>query len=183
MTPLLRLLLIAAAMTALLAIMVANQANARAGGTEIRLAMEPVDPRDLLLGHYVELVTPLQRLDTSQFGDDGGHVYERGDRVYVGLETDSDGSSRPVSLHASAPGGMFVEGRVRYASNAGDEPGQWLTVHYNIERYFASPEAALELEDFRNERRLRLVVSVSESGSAVIKGLEIDGEDHLDTLF
>ena len=77
---------------------------------------------------------------------------------------------------------MFVEGRVRYASNADDEPGQWLTVHYNIERYFASPEAALELEGLRNEGRLRLVVSVSESGAAVIKGLEIDGEDHLDAL-
>ena len=65
--------------------MVLNHANARAGGTEIRLEMEPVDPRDLLLGHYVELVTPLQRLDTSEFGDAGGHVFQRGDRIWVGL--------------------------------------------------------------------------------------------------
>jgi len=183
MKPLLRLVLIAAAMTALLVFMVVNQANARAGGTEIRLTMEPVDPRDLLLGHYVELVTPLQRLDTSQFGDAGGHAFRRGHRIWVRLETDGEGSSQPLSLHASPPGGSFIEGRVRYASDNGDEPGQWLTVHYNIERYFASPEAALELEALRNERRLRLVVSVSESGAAVIKGLEIDGEDHLDTLF
>jgi uncharacterized membrane-anchored protein len=178
-----RLILIAAAMTALLALMVVNQANARAGGSEIRLTMEPVDPRDLLLGHYIELVTPLQRLETAEFGGARDHVFRRGDRIWVALTQDADGSSRPASLHTAPPDGSFIEGRVRYASSSGDDPGQWLTVHYNIERYFASPEAALELEGYRDERRLRLIVSLSNSGSAVIRGLEIDGEDHIDRLF
>lgn len=178
-----RLLLIAAAMSGLLTFMVINQANARAGGGEIRLDMEPVDPRDLLLGHYVELVTPLQRLDTSQLSDTALAEFRQGDRIWVGLAQDGNGSSQPVSVHSSAPDMPFVQGRVRHASTAGEGTGQLLTVHYNIERYFASPEAALELESLRNERRLRLIVSVSESGSAVIRGLEIDGEDHIDRLF
>lgn len=182
MNLMIRLMLIAATMTVLLALMVINQALARAGGTEIRLTMEPVDPRDLLLGHYVELVTPLQRLETSQLQGGGEHTFRQGDRVWVGLETATDGSSRPVSIHASRPNETFMAGRVRYASSAGGEPGQWLTVHYNIERYFASPEAALELESYRDERRLRLIVSLSGNGSAVIRGLEIDGEDHIDRL-
>lgn len=183
MNVMIRLLLVAAAMTAVLTLMVINQANARAGGTEIRLAMEPVDPRDLLLGHYVELVTPLQRLETAQLQGGSEHMFEQGDRIWVGLETGPDGSSRPVSVHNSPPAGPHIEGRVRVAGHISDEPGQWLTVHYNIERYFASPEAALELESYRDERRLRLIVSLSDSGSAVIRGLEIDGEDHVDRLF
>lgn len=183
MSMMIRLLLISAAMTALLATMVINQASARAGGTEIRLAMEPVDPRDLLLGHYVELITPLQRLETARLQGGTEHVFRQGDRIWVGLETGADGSSRPVSVHPSPPGGLYIEGRVRVAGYVSGEPGQWLTVHYNIERYFASPEAALELEGYRDERRLRLIVSLSRSGSAVIRGLEIDGEDHIDRLF
>ncbi|MFC4725001.1 GDYXXLXY domain-containing protein [Glycocaulis abyssi] len=183
MSVMIRLLLIAAGMTALLALMVINQANARAGGTEIRLAMEPVDPRDLLLGHYVELVTPLQRLETAQLQGGSEHVFAQGDRIWVGLESDADGSSLPVSVYPSPRSGTYIEGRVRHAGYVRDEPGQWLTVHYNIERYFASPEAALELEALRNESRLRLIVSLGGSGSAVIRGLEIDGEDHLDRLF
>lgn len=183
MSVMIRLLLIAAAMTALLAVMVVRHATARAGGTEIRLAMEPVDPRDLLLGHYVELVTPLQRLETAQLEGGTEHTFARGDRIWVGLETDADGSSRPVSVHPSPRSGAYIEGRVRVAGHVRDKPGQWLTVHYNIERYFASPEAALELEALRNESRLRLIVSLGGSGSAVIRGLEIDGEDHIDRLF
>lgn len=183
MSVMIRLILIAAAMTALLALMVINQANARAGGSEIRLTMEPVDPRDLVLGHYVELVTPLQRLETAQLRGGTEHVFEQGDRIWVELETGPDGSSLPVSVYPSPRSGTYIEGRVRYASSAGDDPGQWLTVHYNIERYFASPEAALELESYRDERRLRLIVSLSDSGSAVIRGLEIDGEDHVDRLY
>lgn len=183
MSLMIRLSLIAAAMTALLALMVINQANARAGGTEIRLVMEPVDPRDLLLGHYVELVTPLQRLETAQLQGGPEHTFRQGERIWVGLETGPDGSSRPVSVYPSPRSGTYIEGRVRYASGLGEEPGQWLTVHYNIERYFAAPEAALELEDYRNEDRLRLIIALSDSGSAVIRGLEIDGEDHLDRLF
>lgn len=183
MSVMIRLSLIAAAMTVLLALMVINQAAARSGGTEIRLSMEPVDPRDLLLGHYVELVTPLQRLETAQLEGGAAHTFRQGDRIWVGLEADAEGSSRPVSVHPSPRSGSFIEGRVRYAGSLGEEPGQWLTVHYNIERYFASPEAALELEGYRDERRLRLIVSLGSSGNAVIRGLEIDGEDHIDRLF
>lgn len=183
MNLMIRLLVIAAAMTALLVFMVISQALARAGGAEIRLTMEPVDPRDLLLGHYVELVTPLQRLETAEMHGGPEHIFRKGDQIWVGIETGTDGSSRPVSVHSSRPGGPFITGRIRHASSVDDEPGQWLTVHYNIERYFASPEAALELESYRDDRRLRLIVSLSNNGTAVIRGLEIDSEDHIDRLF
>lgn len=183
MSALFRLLAIALAMTGVLAFMVVHQANARSGGTEIRLDMEPVDPRDLLLGHYVELTTPLQRLETSELENGELHTFQQGDRIWVGLTEGENGSSRPVSVHGMPPPGRHIQGRVRRASTIAGEPGQNLTVSYNIERYFASPEAALELEGYRDERRLRLIVSLDAAGAAVIKGLEIDGEDHLDTLF
>lgn len=212
MSRVVRLLLIAAAMTCGLAAMVALHANARAGGTEIVLEMEPVDPRDLLLGHYVQLATPLHRLDTRDFGM-SGEGWQAGDTVFVKVEPDAQGSWQPAALYRATArpaltgnGAVLVRGRVRSAYQAtdfedrqvipqdGGEPytipervegseHTVLSVVYNIERYYADQRTALELETMRNEDRLRLIVTVSGDGQAIIKGLEIDAERHLDTLF
>jgi len=67
--------------------------------------------------------------------------------------------------------------------NDPDSRHERLRMRYNLERYYASRDEALELERLREGARLRLIVSVSASGDAVTKGLEIDGEDRLDRLF
>lgn len=197
----LRLLLIAAAMTAVLAGLVGHHAWRRASGEEIRLAMEPVDPRDVLLGHYVELRTPLHTLDTRRLGaPETG--WRRGQTVYVAVETDDAGGSVPVSVHQSRPADrLAVQGRILGVSEVYDfedapdpvtgdlretargEPFERLFVRYNLERYYAPRNDALALEAMRNEDRLRLIVSVGSDGAAVIKGLEIDGETRYDRLY
>ncbi|MEO1039977.1 MAG: GDYXXLXY domain-containing protein [Pseudomonadota bacterium] len=202
-----RLLVIALAMTGVLIGLVATHAARRAGGEEIRLAMEPVDPRDILLGHYVIVRTPAHNValqgpaaDTSQ--------WREGDRVFVSLQEDADGVLRPAGAHKDREAARtpYLAGRVRWASvqwdwtereEITDENGEtrWiepvqvpesrrvsLRVVYNLERYFASREDALALEDMQREDRLRLIISVDRRGNAVIKGLEIDGETHYDTL-
>lgn len=179
----LRLLGIAVLMSLFLIGMVVTHASARAGGTEVRLSMEPVDPRDLLLGHYVVLQTPLHRLSLSEIGGDTEHGWRPGERIWVAL-AESEGVYNPVSIHRRRPDGLSLQGRV-FASGSGGlvRPGAMMSVRYNLERYFASPEDALALEELRNESRLRLIVSVGSDGSAIIRGLEIDGEDHIDRLF
>lgn len=203
-----RLILAAIAMSAVLAAMVALHAHNRASGTEIELPMEPVDPRDLLLGHYVEIRTPLHRLDTRGF--DAPHEgWQPGDTVFVALQPGADGHWQPAAIHRSEPparsGELYLRGRVHHAftrrehetaeTTAPDgenvttrRPVEGsahteLSVRYNLERYYADREAALELESLRNQDRLALIVSVGPQGDGVIKGLRIDGEAHYDSLF
>ncbi|MEQ8406070.1 MAG: GDYXXLXY domain-containing protein [Oceanicaulis sp.] len=198
-----RLAAVALAMSAILAAMVGVHAANRAGGTEIYLDMAPVDPRDLLLGHYVILETELHRLDTADL--DGPKTgWARGDTVYVALEETQTGSMAPAGAFNEPPTGVFIQGRVESVSTTRDFddpvlrrdgslgfrreaiPGterDALRVRYNLERYYAPRDQALALERMRNENRLRLIVSLADDGSAVIKGLEIDGEAQYDTLF
>ena len=212
MTRPVRLVLVAALMTAFLAGLVAMHAQPRRSGTEIVLAMEPVDPRDILLGHYVELVTPLHRLDTRDF-DAAGEDWEPGDTVFVKVEPGPDGSWQPAAIYRSEAypvltesAAVLVRGKVHSAYEVPDftdrevvpeDGGQpytvpervegsehtVLSVSYNIERYYAGQETALALEAMRNEDRLRLIVSVGPGGNAVIKGLEIDGAAQYESLF
>ncbi len=183
MSVMMRLLAMALLMSALLAGMVITNAAARAGGTEIRLEMMPVDPRDFLLGHYVELETPLHRLWLNELTGDTDRDWNSGDRIWVGLDTDETGAFQPVAVYTRQPEGLSIQGRVFHAGTGSViRPGAVISVRYNLERYFASPEDALALEELRNESRLRLIVSVGSDGSALIRGLEIDGEDHIDRL-
>ena len=104
--------------------------------------------------------------------------------LVVPLEAGETGSFQPVSVHTRQPEGLSIQGRVFHAGSGGiGRSGPVMSVRYNLERYFASPEDALALEELRNESRLRLIVSVGSDGSAIIRGLEIDGEDHIDRLF
>lgn len=208
----LRLIVMAILMTAVLGGLVAMHAQARRSGTEVRLAMEPVDPRDMLLGHYVQLMTPLHRLDTRDF-DAPSEGWQPGDWIYVHVAPDDSGAWQPVAIHRGharlASGdsrAVLIRGRLRHAHTMPDFAGRRivpeeggepytvpeavegsehtiLSVIYNIERYYADQTSALALEGLRNEDRLRLIVSVAEDGSAVIKGLEIDGETHFDSMF
>ncbi|MCC5994742.1 MAG: GDYXXLXY domain-containing protein [Oceanicaulis sp.] len=197
MTRPMRLILIALAMTGVLIAMAGGHALQRATGTEIRLDMVPVDPRDLLLGHYATLETPLHRLDVTDLTDAPGR-FARGDTIYVALRQDETGAWEAVSVHDRHPReGVAIRGKVLFSNSLrdaaawGDESGvresgarrHRVTIRYNLERYYASRDDALALEHMRDEARLRLIVSVNASGAAVIKGLEIDGEDRLDRLF
>jgi uncharacterized membrane-anchored protein len=200
---LLRLLAVALVMSAILAGLVARHAWLRSSGQQIYLEMEPVDPRDVLLGHYVALRTGLHQLDTADLdGPDEG--WARGDTVYVALIETESGTMDPAGLSHEPPAWPFIQGRVHSVFTQLDftepeqpdgDPPTWrqepipgterdiLQVRYNLERYYAPSEQALALEAMRTEDRLRLIVSLADDGSAVIKGLEIDGEPQYDTLF
>lgn len=193
-----RLIIMAALMTGVLIAMAGLHAAQRAGGTEVRLDMLAVDPRDPLLGHYVVIQTPLHRLDLNAYGPVQTGFSRGGDVFVTLLRDDETGSWNPSAIHERHPGeGVVIRGKVERVFERiswlddedgervrdRDNPREDLFVSYNLERYYASRDEALALEDMREGGRLRLIVSVSASGDAVIKGLEIDGEDRLDRVF
>ncbi len=198
----LRLILLAAALIGTLAVMAATNLIRRESGTEIRLALEPVDPRDLLMGHYVVVRTPAHSLETATLA--GIDDWSAGEEIFVALQPREDGLMEPASLHRRPPpGAMGLRGRVRSAfepfrpvdfdpetgeplpsrDDAEAEPGLVVNAVFNIERYYASPEDALALERMVRNSELALILSVDENGDAVIKGLVIDGEARYDRLF
>ena len=207
MTRLVRLLLIAAGMTAFLVVMLADHLDRRANGTEIRLPVEGYDPRDILLGHYANIRTALQRLDAYALA--GEDDFETGDTLFVTLETGPDGLARPVALHHAHPGtGLVAQGRVQHVyeasrpwrqttdpqtgdmRNVQDGPEElWIQARFNIERYYASRERALSLQTRLRQRGedggigVNLILAVPDDGRLVIKGFEIDGQRRLDSLW
>ncbi|WP_300545248.1 GDYXXLXY domain-containing protein [Maricaulis sp.] len=207
MTRTLRLGLIAAAMTAFLGVMLASHLDRRANGAEILLPVEGYDPRDILLGHYANIRTPLNRLATAAL--DGDDDFTAGDRIFVVLETGAGSLARPVSIHREPPGsglvalgrvlhvgpahGEWVEetdpetGEIRRTHRAGE--GEWIQARFNTERYYASREQALALETRLRERRddgttgVSLIVSVPADGGLIVKGFEMDGERRIDRIW
>jgi len=190
MSIVMRLLLLAAAFTAVLAGMAGLHLHQRDAGAEVRLPTEPVDPRDLLLGHYVIIRTPVHELDTGALA--GADEFERGDPIWVELGPGPDGYAEPIALRRTAPSGPSLQGRVRYSytpflttdeREAGaQDPAPQISAAFNIERYYASPDDALELEMMRQDGRLAVILSVAADGAAVIKGLEIDGATYYDRV-
>lgn len=178
MTMLLRLTLIAAAMSAFLIFMVVDHHWRRSAGTEIILDLEPIDPRDILAGYYVIIRTPLHQLDPGALG--GSDTFEAGDDIFVVIDGSEADGWRPLSIHPQRPGaGQYIYGKVERAWAEG------IRIRYNLERYYADEETAqaLERRQLDNRDSMRLIVSLGDDGRALIRGLEIDGERHIDDLF
>lgn len=199
-----RLALVAAAMTAFLGFLVVNHAAARANGTEILLDVRGYDPRDIFLGHYSMIATDLQLLNASELA--GEDAFQTGDPLYVMLAPGEDGAWHPVSLQTTQPdNGAFIHGFVRSSytiesdwtdTETGERLDEPRAVHrvmvrgvFNIERYYASRDLAQAFEQRLRELNpdgdngVRLILSLSASGDAVIKGFEIDGERRIDRLW
>jgi GDYXXLXY motif protein len=178
--PIRRLGLVAALMSAFLVFMLASHANARSQGTELVMTVDGYDPRDIFLGHYAQIRTPLNMLDPETLaGDDS---FERDQPVFVTLQIGEDGLARPVAIHSAHPGtGLVAEGRVAFENG-------FLHARFNIERYYADRTDALALQDMLrgggpDEDRVRVILSLTGSGQLMIKGFEIDGERQIDRIW
>lgn len=204
MSRLARLSLIAALMSGFLVFLLVTHLDRRANSPEVLIEVQGYDPRDILLGHYANIRTPLNRM--AAYALDGDDDFAPGDRIWVTLETGPDGIAQPVAIHASAPGfGTVVEGRVRSVyetlqpaqqeSDGDSGPAQarqsalWIQASFNIERYYASRERALALQsrlrqrDVTGDIGVNLILAVPADGAVLIKGFQIDGERRLDTIW
>lgn len=170
----------ALAATALLCGFIAWMIESRAiilrQGPEIVLRTAPVDPRDLLRGHFVRLGYDAARIDGAPLDPlraelDGRRL--RDAVVYVRFAPADAGLHEPVAVTLSRPDAMpFLRGRVRFV---GPDIAA-LDVDYGIDRFYADAFRARELE--RNMREglvTEIVVAIGRDGTAQIKALRQGG--------
>lgn len=139
-----------------------------AGGSEIRLRIEPVDPRDPLRGDYLTFQYRISSLDPALFV---GRRPTAGELVYVVL-TPVAGYWEASRVEFAPPHGEFVlRGRIATAPAA---PDGRVRVVYGIEQYFV-PEGRGATFDPRTRTAAAHVV-VDHAGHGVLKSLSIDGQ-------
>lgn len=169
----------------LLVAMIGHRALILRDGEEVRLAIVPVDPRDLFRGDYVVLTYGIGELRLDRIV--GDKQFHRGDTVHVVLQPDPDGRAQVVAAHRDRPsaaaGGVVIRGRVSYVSTTPRQPderaacaGNCLVVgvEYGIEAYFV-PEGEGRAIETTEKSRLEIVAAVTRSGDAAIKRLLLDG--------
>jgi len=164
--------------TALLAWLIVDRALLLENGKEIRLAVVPVDPRDLLRGDYVVLRYDISRLTTDEVeGDNDFGYYEP---IYVSLDETADGWAA-ASIHRARPkAGIFLRGTVENSFSPETckitSPCEELQIVYDLEQFFVPEGRGRELETLRNDQRMSVDVAVADDGRAALKRLLVDGE-------
>jgi hypothetical protein len=166
--------------------MVAREGYARATGVEAVLATAPVDPRNLLTGHYVALnlvdeLPPGVACPKSPIEGESWialRPHEGRHRV-VGA-----GPTREAALRT---GGLAVRGTVICQNPQPDRIGPSVlgppsaTLEIGVTRFHADQTEALAIEDVVGDRaaagppRTFAIVSVGTDGRARLKGMLIDG--------
>ena len=167
--------------------LVVYESRARAAGQEVVLAMEAVDPRNLLTGHYVSLrltqaLLPGQSCPSrTQPYSEGGWLALRADGAqhrFVG--------TGPTREAAKAKGGdVLIRGGVycsRVAVGEAGESREAVTLDIGVDRFHAGQDQAQAMEKVLRGRRdpgaapAFAVVSVGDDGRARLKGVILDGK-------
>lgn len=189
MKPAWRILAVAAVCIAALIALVVRESAARASGTEILLAMEAVDPRALLQGHYVT-ISLRETLDdgapcpptNASPGPDGWVALSPGEG---GVYHAAGGSG--VRAEAAAHGPIVVRGGIacdQFLDDLGKPTGQPTIVSLDLginAFYIAQSEAEridtiLREQNFGEDARVFAIVSAGQDGRARLKGLLVHGE-------
>lgn len=169
---------LAAVQIGFLGSMILGRAGILREGTEIRLAVEPVDPRDLLRGDYVVLGYPISRIDRSLVGETDARDL-KGRWIFVRLSRADDGSFAPVAAVLDDPSPEEpLDNEVDLRGVVSREPGSGeatVQVAYGIERYYVPEGEGGAIEDAMRQDRFEIVAAVDEDGSAQIKALLHDG--------
>lgn len=187
-----RILIVAALCVLTLIGLVVRESMARASGTEVLLAMEAVDPRALLSGHYV--IVALR----DQISAEDACWSEQSREPWLGLAPSDETaggatiyelaaeSSAPV-FSVSEPGVIAVRGS--FICNpplpaAGDfvgAPGT-ISLDLGISRFHINQSDAeridrmLRMQTSGGVQRIFAIVSIGQDGRARLKGLQVDGE-------
>jgi uncharacterized membrane-anchored protein len=169
----------------LLAAMIIDRALLLARGTEIRLRVVPIDPRDFLRGDYVILSYEISRLRSNPVV--GNPPLAADQTVYVALR-EENGRWRAGATYDRPPlSGLFIKGKVesiRQDETDCPAPCRIYQVSYNLEQFFVPEGKGRALEQLRNDRRLEVDVAIAKDGRAALKRLLVDGTvRHEDPIF
>lgn len=154
--------------------MIFNRAQRIANGREVVIESALVDPRDLFRGHFVTLNLTVGTLEQDKIEVDSEFKYNS--EVYVELEKGDGVFWIAKKLwHAIPPGSTsaFIKGEVTSVPNTNRKRYR---IRFPFDRYFAPRKRAKELEKFRQDQNLGVVLSLDEAGIGYIKGISIQGE-------
>ena len=182
---LLRYMLAALLLCALILAMVYQRAGILRDGQEVRLEVVPVDPRDLFRGDYVVLSYRIGMVDQPK---DTTSSFTRGQKVFVTLRPDANNKAKAIAVSADKPAvsgtDIVIAGTVYSPSNCSlNEAGardcklgtRAVDVRYGLESYFVPQGEGKKIET-TERARLEIVAAVAPSGQAAIKRLLIDGK-------
>ena len=117
-------------------------------GDRIRLSTEPVDPRDVFRGDYVELRFAIEEVDKNLMDSELQRDFDRQtmpEALYVLLSSDSKGIYSPVGVTKEIPSdGIYIKGRPR--SRYGNAGHIRLNYGQNLSRFYVRENTGLELE-------------------------------------
>jgi uncharacterized membrane-anchored protein len=159
--------------TGVLAKIIYDRASALQAGQEVLLETGFIDPRDLFRGHYTALNLLISRIpskDVEIVGD-----FKWNDPIYVELDTAAN-FAKPVRLtetYPENPKGPVLLGATEFSSQSENEIFQ---INFNFDRFYADKDRAITLQNHERERKLGVILSVAPDGTAMIKGLTIDGK-------
>ncbi len=156
--------------------LIADRALLLRNGQEVRLAVEPVDPRDLLRGDYIVLSYDISQVDNTQLaGDD---AFATGDAIYVSLaEADKTWKATAIA-HAPPESGTWIKGAVSQVRSTGslcDGTCKIYLVDYDIEQFFVPEGTGRDLQKLTRDQRLAVDVVIGADGRAALKRLLVDG--------
>jgi uncharacterized membrane-anchored protein len=165
--------LVALLQTCVLAKIVTDRAVALNAGQEVILETGFVDPRDLFRGHYTVLNFEIESIDKSTVEIVGDYTYST--PIYIELDTSGDfaQAKRLTPTPPTDATGPVLMATVR---NVGSNENTPLTLNLPFERFYAAKTRALKLQNMQRERKLGVILSVADDGTAMIKGLTIEGE-------
>jgi uncharacterized membrane-anchored protein len=185
--PALRILIVAALAALGLIGLVARESMARASGTEVLLAMEAVDPRALLSGHYV--IVGLQELVPN--GCPTPPSMDNDAANYRWLALRKSGATHALSGAGGTREEALAKGDVAVLGTAecteafrgdGETPQSATRLNIGIERFHIKQSEAQRIDELlrgqtaAETQRVFAIVSIGQDGRARLKGLQVDGE-------
>ncbi|MVA82568.1 hypothetical protein GOZ89_24490 [Agrobacterium vitis] len=171
-------ILLAALQTAAIGYQIGERANILRNGQEVLLRTEAVDPRDLLRGDYVVLNYPISRIPEDKIV--GPRPSRREDvRLHVRVTPQADGfatvEEASVADMPPKPGSVVLLSEpISFPSPLA--PGDSLTVHYGIERFYVPEGEGRDIEAQRNQGAVSIAIRVSSAGRAQIRQLFVAGQ-------
>ncbi|WP_315919798.1 GDYXXLXY domain-containing protein [Mesorhizobium sp. SP-1A] len=176
-------LILALAQIGFLGWIIAGRAAILRDGREVLLKVEPVDPRDLLRGDYVNLGYEISSIPVKLIANIPPDMKTSGDtRLTVRLKKDPDGYWRAASAWLGAPTSppsndeVDIAGHIYAGWNFAD--AATVSADYGIERFYLPEGEGKDIEKDMRVRPFGIRAAVAKDGTAQIKAL-VDGDKTL----
>ncbi|PCH98578.1 MAG: hypothetical protein COB85_01295 [Bacteroidetes bacterium] len=154
--------------------MIFDREDIMAEGKDYKFKTEPIDPSDPFRGKYITL-----RFEEDQFEVQDLEIWERGEPIYLELESDDNGFSKIKSVAKSKPlnSGDFLKAMVRYAHGTNSEK---LTIQFPFDRYYMEESKAFAAEQayvdaLNDTSQITYALVAIKDGESVLKDVLING--------